>query len=173
MADAFECLIWFFGMAVCGWKAVEHRPDAARKVTRTFPLVAAALVGWLTVTGFVVTDSPVPTSHRGAANVLTVQLWLCVPFAIGGLFQGAVRYGVWRTAIQFLILLMVLGLGFLTAFTGYLGPTHTGPVGEETRNRFEVLHKYALPGLLTALLAEWWWFFRPRNRRKADDVTAA
>jgi hypothetical protein len=46
---------------------------------------------------------------------------------------------------------------------GYLGPTSSDPLSEESYRRFEILHEYFLPGIFFALLVESWWFFRPRR----------
>lgn len=63
-------------------------------------------------------------------------------------------------------LLILLGLQFLAALTGYLGPSHTQARGEETLNRFIGLHVVALPVLIGCLLLECYWFFGPFLRSR-------
>ncbi len=63
---------------------------------------------------------------------------------------------------QVLGLLLLTGVALLASIMGYANASPVDSLGEVARNQFNVLHLFALPGILGMLLVGWYWSFRPR-----------
>jgi cytochrome bd-type quinol oxidase subunit 2 len=168
-------LPWFIVAAtfVAGWYASKRHSKLSRKAARFMPVMAALILCVIAVTGwFPSAGNDLPT-HRWAGHALVILAWLSVPFAMGVLLQQEFRKrptAVFSQAITFVVVFCIVSL---TAFTGYLGPSNLQNVGEETLNRFKVLHLYVLPAILLALLVQWWWYFRPNKGDQTETVDRA
>jgi amino acid transporter len=147
----------FFSFALCGWFISRRRPEPARKLARGLAIAPAIILLILVASGWL---RPVPTVaevHRWSGHALAIAMWLAVPLAIGVTLQRQ-RGKKFGGAV---LLVLALGISLLASFTGYLD---TSQAGEETKNRFIILHFYALPIALATLLAAWTFIFRPRRR---------
>jgi hypothetical protein len=118
-------------------------------------LFAAGLV-CLVVTGLLTAQPSIHALHRWSAHAMVIFAWVMLPLAIG------LRYAIGSGSIKFVALLAVLFLGLLfTSVTGYLGPSTAAEygeqLGEETKNRFVVLHMGVLPAVLCLLSGIWVW----------------
>ena len=159
----------FFGITAVTWYVAGVRGELARKLARLLPIAPGIVLGILIVSGCSRAMGGAGATHRWAGHALVIVLWACVPFAVGALLRLYFRTRPVVAIVQLVTLLFVLCIGLLSSFTGYLGPSHHDALGEETHNRFVILHLYFLPALFLLLLIEWWWFFRPTRRREADE----
>jgi hypothetical protein len=168
MAELVTRGLVFLGLIVAGWLVSKYRSELARKTVRILPIIAGVLVGSLVLTGYL-RMMGMPTmglnaeTHRWTGHAIVIFLWLSMPFGGGVLLQKCFRRRTLIAVLQLVVLLIIPAIGLLASITGYLGPTYSPPVSEETHKRFEILHEYFLPGILVALLVEWWWFFRPQT----------
>jgi hypothetical protein len=151
------------GFIVAAWFISKRHREAAGKIGRLLPVAAGIVLLSSAITGWLRADGVLTNIHRWTGHALVVIIWLGVPFAIGVLLQQHVRCRSTTAVCQLFAFLVVLGSVSLAGFTGYLGPSHLDSIGEETRNRFNILHPFFLPGLIFALLFEWWWFFSPEE----------
>ncbi len=102
-----------------------------------------------------------PAQHSAISHAMVAFTWLTVPFMTGII----VRDKGWLGAVLF----AMVGLGHLlvasiASMTGYLPQAGGGaPAGEETMNRFFVLHQLAFPVMLSVFvlhLVRCMWFAR-------------
>jgi hypothetical protein len=133
---------------------------------RALATLCSAGLACLLITGFLTAQPSIHAIHRSIAHGMVIFAWVMLPLAVG------LRYASGWGSIKFVLLLAFIFLGLLlTSFTGYLGPMaaaeHGEQIGEETRNRFIVLHMRVLPAVLCLLSGTWLWLaWRP------EDVTA-
>jgi hypothetical protein len=152
-------------LVIAGYQAAKYRPGPARTACRAAAALSAVVFASLVVSGAWRPSPAVADYHRYASHGLVILDWLLVFPAIGAAARLDFSRRPWRTTGQIIGLVAVLGFTLLTAFTGYLGPSHepnqAGEVqAEETHNRFLVLHCVALPAIVAAITAAWLWSFR-------------
>jgi hypothetical protein len=156
----------FFGIIAVAWYVAAMWGELARKIARLLPIAPGIVFGILIVSGWGRALGAAGDAHRWVGHAFVIVLWLCVPFAIGALLRLYFRSRPVVAIVQLVTLLLVLCIGLLASFTGYLGPSHIDAIAQETHNRFVILHLYFLPALFLVLLIEWWWFFRPTPSKK-------
>ena len=171
-----------FLLAYLAWRLSSWYPRAMRFCTA---VLAGMLLGGLVV--LVVTAVgrqqwawPVGV-HRWAGHALVIEAWLAIPWAIGVILQQHLRKRPFRAMLGVACCLLTLFFIVVASFTGYLNgfalPANVPAgefgvdlssrfAGEETRNRFVVLHVYAVPYLIALSLAGWFIIasFPPRTR---------
>lgn len=150
----------FFGMIAVAWWVSTRYEERSRRIAGLLPIVAVGALCCLVPTG-VLRNDRLADMHSWVGHALGSFLWLSVPFAIGWLLERDIRRRPVRAIVRSLAPLSTLALGLLASATGYLGPTHSAAISEETRNRFQVLHLFVLPTLLTLLLVIWRRLFLP------------
>lgn len=169
-----DILRWLLlpAIIVAAWAVSKAHPERVRIVARGLPVVVAALLVLLAISGLVRHGGVLAEIHRWMAHVFFIVWWLGVPFGIGILLQQDFGKHPVAAIVQAIALLMGLAIVLVASMTGYLGPANLPPVdpavGEETYNRFLVLHLVVLPGLCAALTVQWWWYFRPVANAKED-----
>jgi hypothetical protein len=88
----------------------------------------------------------------------------CASTVIGIALQRGIRHRPLTAVGQVSALLVLIAAALLATFTGYL-VSDGNPIGEETRNRFIVVHYFFLPGVISLLLAAWFMLFFRRISR--------
>lgn len=150
---------------VAAWAVSKTYPQRMRSTVRCLPIVASTLLALLMISGLLREGGLLAEIHRWTGHVLFVVLWLSVPFGMGVVLQQDLRKRPAAAVAQALVLLLGLAIALAASVTAYLGPGNSTPadptIGEETYNRFLVLHAVVLPGLCAALMVQWWWYFRP------------
>jgi hypothetical protein len=131
---------------------------------RVLATLFATGLACLAISGLAIAQPLSHVVHRWSAHGTVIFAWLFFPLAIG--LRYASGSGSWR----FVALISVIFLALLlTSFTGYLGPATAAEqgelVGEETQNRFIVLHMGVLPAVLCLLGGVWLWLAWQRERR--------
>jgi quinol-cytochrome oxidoreductase complex cytochrome b subunit len=125
-------------------------------VQRVLATLFVAGLACLAITGLLPPEPYSGEIHRWGAHGMIVFAWLALPLAIG--LRYVCGLGSWKFIATLAFLFLVL---LLSSFTGYLGPTtaseHGQQLGEETHNRFIVLHMCVLPAVLFLLGGIWFW----------------
>jgi hypothetical protein len=153
-------LLLFPAFAVAGWYFSRGNRDLARQGARTICGVVIVGLAACVLTGMHHGNATAGEIHRRLAHGLMILAWMGVPLSIGAWLERNFSERPFRAIGGTLVLLALLGLVLFASFTGYLGPSHTNMLSEETHNRWRVSHLFALPGLVFALAAAWWWMFR-------------
>jgi hypothetical protein len=161
MAEALRCLL-FPIIVVAAMRLSASRPELCRKYARAVAVVLLAFSCVQVATGILRSgrNDAIGELHRWNGHIFLIAAWLFAPFAIGVLWQQKFRRRPGLAIAQSLLLMMVVAAVLLASFTGYLGPSYTNMLAEETRHRFRVLHFYVFPGAMAVLLLGWWWFLR-------------
>jgi hypothetical protein len=181
-------LILLLLIGFLAWRLSSRHARAMRFCTA---LVAGVLVGGLMV--LVVTGigrqwwAWPGGAHRWAGHALTIQAWLAVPIAIGVILQQQLSQRPFRALLGVACCLLTMFFVVLAGITGYLNPSVDDPtmwfvqggqarfIGEETRNRFLVLHQFVTPYLFALSLAGWFVIasFPPRTRPRETSGSSA
>ena len=151
-------LILFAILAAAGWILSRRRPDIARRTARGLVVIPALILLVLTASGWSQSGSTAASIHGWGGHSLVIAMWLIVPYAMGVVVA---IHAPKRPALALgmvILFLFALAVAFLASFMGYLDLTNAG---EETKNRFVILHMYALPINLALSLALWAYLFRP------------
>jgi cytochrome bd-type quinol oxidase subunit 2 len=141
----------------------------ARRAVRILSIISAAIFLVLVTTGLARRSQPAASSvHKWSGHALVIAVWCFVPFSVAVGLQSNFRWRPGLAIAQTIVLLSLLCVVLLASFTGYLGPSYNASVSEETRNRFTVLHQFALPTLVATLLTASYWLFGPHRRQAAE-----
>jgi hypothetical protein len=145
-----------------GYQWAANCPTAARRAAQAAAAISATMLTSVVLSGVWRPSPEVVAYHHWGAHGLIILDWLLVFPAIGIAARLSFPRQPWQGARRILVLALVLGLTFLTALTGYLGPSHDEERlrVEETQNRFAVLHLSTLPSIVVALTFVWFWTFR-------------
>src|SRR5262245_54290912 len=138
MAELVRLLL-FPALVVVAWLWSRQSPVFTRNLARQLSYTLAAIVAFIVVTGLYHSEKSAARIHLWVGHAFTSVVWLFVPFAIGIVFQQAIRPRSVAAIVKCFNLLLFLGITLLAAITGYLGPTHQQDIGEESYNRFVVL----------------------------------
>jgi amino acid transporter len=143
---------------VITWLASRRDHDQARKLARALVILPALILLALVVSGSLPPDPAAADFHRWSGHALVIAMWLCVAFAVGVVLQSQIRTHPAVAIAHSLLLVFALAVTLLASFTGYID---TSQAAEETKNRFIILHFYALPIAIAVLLCLWPTLFRP------------
>jgi cytochrome bd-type quinol oxidase subunit 2 len=152
---------------------VSEAVESARKAVRVLSVIVAAIFLAMALTGLARSQPTAYSIHKWSGHALVIAVCSFVPFSAGVGLQRNIRRRPGFAIAQTIVLLSLLALVLLASFTGYLGPSHVEDVSESTRNRFTILHLFALPSLIAILLTAWYWLFRPPTLRAAEQTNAA
>jgi hypothetical protein len=154
-------LLLFPLIAVVAWLLSSRNGESARKAVRVLSVIVAAIFLVTALTGLARSQPTASSIHKWSGHASVIAVWLFVPFSVGVGLQRNIRHRPGFAVAQTIVLLSSLALVLLASFTGYLAPSHVEDVSEATRNRFTILHLFALPSLIALLLTVWYWLFRP------------
>lgn len=153
-----------------GWFISHGYGELARRCARSVFAISILVLLALAISGAFHDREAARSFHRWTAHGITIFLWLAIPFAIAVLLQQNFRRRPSAAIAQLIALLLVFGSTVLCAFTGYLWPTGSeNAVGEETLNRFLILHLFVFPATTFALCVESYWYFGRTNSPAPSD----
>jgi len=155
---------------VIAWLVSRRHPEVARRVARCLSIFAAMIFLVIVASGWMRSEAVTSSVHKWSGHALVIAIWLSVPFSAGVVLQRKLRLRPAIAIAQIVVLLLLLGLVLLASMTGYLAPSQIEDIEQETKNRFNVLHLFALPFLIATLLCAWCWLFRPRTGCSAEQA---
>lgn len=131
---------------------------AARRVSARLMGGLLLIAGVAVASGGAAASYPgLALAHRWSGHALVIAGWMALPWMIGAALQRQGSARPLQAILSTAWLVGILALMLLCSFTGYLPNELADGVGEETRNRFVVLHKTVLPTLLMlAVLTACW-----------------
>ena len=157
-------------IAVVGWFLSRRNDEFARRVVRVLSVIVALLFVIIVASGWLRPQPAAFSAHKWASHGFVITMWLFVPFSLGAALQMNLRRRPGVATAQIIVLLLLLAVGLLASFTGYLAPSGVEDIPEETKNRFVVLHLFAAPSLIAILLVAWWFLFGPYTRLAAEPI---
>lgn len=126
-------------------------PNRAMFVLRAAMFSILVMVIALVITGRLVLASS--STHRVLGHVFVIVLWLLTPAGVGGTAAEAMRSRRWLRLSHTIVIVLLLGTGFLAAMSGYLPKGQEASAPEQLR--FAVLHEVASPVLTVVLVLAW------------------
>jgi len=138
-------------------------PNRAMLLVRAAMFSVAVMVIALAITGGLLAASS--GTHRVLGHAFVIVLWLFTPAGVGSTVAEAIRSRRWFRLCHTIVLVLLLGTGFLASVSGYLprGPDASAP----QHLRFAVVHEVALPFLTAVLVAAWMFLNRGHSRKSA------
>jgi hypothetical protein len=156
-------VIWivFAIVSVAGTHIARRDPTGARQASRLLPLVLAFFLGVMAATGVFFEREAFAKLHRWMADTTVFAMWISVAFCSGTIMQREIRRRPFVALAQLLAILAAFALLGMNAVSGFIDPATAPSKDPEMLQAFHALHRYVLPVMLYAILAEWWWFFGP------------